>query len=380
MIQHSSIMAIAVLLVTGTANSQERTFSKSNGNEIIATSYSPRHLTEGDLPVVKLKDAWDTDEEVRWDLTAYLAVLSEQVYNDDDETLDFLIRGMGFTKWVSIKNETMAAHVVSGDELAVVVFRGTNFTEVPDWYKNLTVTFETTEQGRFHKGFSEAYRSVQQEVRQFIWEERPATLWITGHSLGGAMAVACAVDVKLNSKLPATLVTFGQPRFADEQGARWIDEQYDGRYARFVHGVDIVPSVPFYVPWVFPYAHAGNLVAIFDDRITLAESAKSSPALATSSCGSCGRANMQTQLPVYQAPNEPPPLTQDEYEQSLQTFTLAVPSVPATGYAQGMEPSLEFNLLPAIFGDHFMAGYRDLIRRYRDGQKRMQMPGLGAGK
>lgn len=370
-----SLILTIWLNIVGTVFSQEKVVTRSNGNQIVVTRYSPRDLTDGDLPATKLREDWNTDAEVRWDLTAYLAVLSEQVYNDDDETLDFLIRGMGFTKWVAIKNETMAAHVVIADGVAVVIFRGTNFTEIPDWYKNLTVTFETTDQGKFHQGFSDAYRTVRSEVRRFINEERPSKIWITGHSLGGAMAVACGVDVKIHTKIPASLVTFGQPRFADERGAKWIDQQFDGRYARFVHGVDIVPSVPFYVPWLFPYAHAGNLVAIFDERITLSESQISAPALSASYCGSCGRATMMTQIPVYQAPEEPPPLTQAEYEQSLLVHTVVTANQPGTGYAQGAESTTEFNLIPRIFADHFMDGYRDLIRSYRDGQARMVVPG-----
>ncbi|PHQ34369.1 lipase family protein [Rhodopirellula bahusiensis] len=373
--KHVLLCALALQFFAATeANGQERTYAQSNGNQIVVTRYSPRELTDGDLPSAKLKENWNTDEEVRWDLTAYLALLSEQVYSDDDETLDFLIRGMGFTKWVAIKNETMAAHVVSGDGLAVVIFRGTNFTEIPDWYKNLTVAFETTNQGKFHSGFSDAYRKVQSEVRQFISDEQPSKLWITGHSLGGAMAVACGVDVKLNTKTPATMVTFGQPRFADEKGAKWIDQQFDGHYARFVHGVDIVPSVPFYVPWIFPYAHAGNLVAIHDERITLSESYSSTPALSANYCGSCGRATMQAQIPVYQPIEEPPPLTKAEYEQSLQTYEFAVSNEPATDYAQAMKAPLEFSLVPKIFADHFIDGYRVLVRRYRDGQTQMTIP------
>tara|TARA_R110002073_G_scaffold233985_1_gene395238 strand:- start:4780 stop:5913 length:1134 start_codon:yes stop_codon:yes gene_type:complete len=366
---------IAWLAIVGTSFGQEKVVTRSNGNQIVVTSYSPRDLTDGDLPAIKLKEDWNTDEEVRWDLTAFLAVLSEQVYNDDDETLDFLIRGMGFTKWIAIKNETMAAHVVSSDGLAVVIFRGTNFTEIPDWYKNLTVTFETSERGKFHRGFSDAYRTVRSEVQRFINEERPSKIWITGHSLGGAMAVACGIDIKIHTKIPTSLVTFGQPRFADETGAKWIDQQFDGRYARFVHGVDIVPSVPFYVPWLFPYAHAGNLVAIFDERITLSESHTSTPALSASYCGSCGRATMLAQIPVYQPTEEPPPLTLAEYEQSLQMQTVSVADQPRTGSAHGMESRTEFNLIPRIFADHFMDGYRDLIRSYRDGQDRMAVPG-----
>jgi len=371
----SSLVFVALSVSTiAPVIGQEKTFSRRNGNEIVVTNFSSRDLAGGELPVSKLKEEWNTDNEIRWDLASYLSVLSEQCYSDDDETLDFLLRGMGFTQWVSVKNKTMAAHVVSGEGIAVVIFRGTDFTEIPDWYKNLTMTFVETPHGRFHKGFNEAYESVKVNVRQNLSEVRPSKIWITGHSLGGAMALACGADLKQHTNIPASLVTFGQPRFADEKGARWFDREFDGRYARFVHGVDVVPSVPPYVRRFLPYAHAGNLVAISEDGITLSESTTAIPLALSSYCGTCGRATMQAQVPIYQPINEPPPLTQTEYEQSLHTLTVVVPNRAAPGYAQDTLPQTEFKVIPDIFADHFMEGYRTLIRRYRDGQAMTQMP------
>lgn len=89
---------------------------------------------------------------------------------------------------------------------------------------------------------------------------------------------------------------------------------------------------------------------------------------------------MQAQIPVYQSNAEPPPLTQAEYEQSLQTYAVAVHAQTTMGYGGTMEAPLEFNLTPKIFADHFMDGYRDLIRSYRDGQSRMDSPKLGVIK
>lgn len=340
---------------------QSKEVMQSGSNTITITSYSPRDLTDGELAVSMLKEEWDTAREVRWDITAVIALLSEQVYSDDNETLDFLLRGMGFTKWIAIQNQTMAAHVVSGDGVAVVIFRGTNPTEIPDWYKNLSVAFINSKYGRFHSGFTDAYKLVKADARRYVDEDKPEKLWITGHSLGGAMAVACGVDYTLNTNYQPTLVTFGQPRYADAKGAKWIDGQFKGRYARFVHGDDIVPSVPFYIPRLFPYAHAGNFIAIYDDGLNLADSVTSTPAPTAAYCGSCGRMTMNARVEVYQPAIEPPPLTQQEYEDSLRSraTTVAGPSGEVT--------SIQF--LPHYFSDHLMTGYRELIRRYRDGQK-----------
>lgn len=355
-----SLIGLLVLTLASPVFGQTKEVMQHGINAITVTTYNPRDLTDGTLPVVMLKEQWNTAQEVRWDLTAVFALLAEQSYSDDDETLDFLIRGMGFTKWVAIKNDTMAAHVVSGDGVAVVIFRGTNFTELPDWYKNLSVTFVTTPNGRFHSGFTDAYSLVKADVRRYIDESKPDNVWVTGHSLGGAMAVACGIDLTLNGNAKPTLVTFGQPRYADSTGAKWIDRQFKGRYARFVRGDDIVPSVPFYVPRVFPYAHAGNFVAIHDNGFSFADSVMAAPALNATYCGTCGRATMNAQVAVYQPSIEPPPLTQQEYLNSLKIETAMVAN------SSGGPTTVQF--IPNYFTDHSMTGYRDLVRRYRDGQ------------
>ncbi len=339
---------------------QTKELLQSGENTITITSYPPRDLTEGRLPITMLKEEWNTKNEVRWDVSAVLALLAERCYDDDNETLDYLFRGMGFTKWVAIKNQSMAGHVITGEDVTVVIFRGTNPTELPDWYANLSVNFIEAPFGRFHSGFTNAYKSLKKDVRRFLDESRSERLWVTGHSLGGAMAVACGCDLVVNTELKPTLVTFGQPRYTDSRGAQWIDENFAGRYVRFVRGDDIVPSVPFYLPNWFPYAHAGNLVAISNDGVTLADSVLATPELTSTYCGNCGRPSMMARTEVYQPAVEPPPLTEQEFRASLGTESalLADPSGQVTAV----------RIIPRYVRDHLMTGYRELIRRYRDGQ------------
>lgn len=172
------------------------------------------------------------------------------------------------------------------------------------------------------------------------------------------MGLACGIDYTLTSKYQPTLITFGQPRYADSAGARWIDEQFQGRYARFVHGDDIVPSVPFYVPRFFPYAHAGNFIAIRDEGIHLADSVASTPKATAAYCGKCGRVTMKAEVEVYQPAIEPPPLTEQEYWKSLQ--------LPKGVFSSPSGEPTTATFLPNFISDHFMPNYRKLVRYYRD--------------
>jgi triacylglycerol lipase len=85
-------------------------------------------------------------------------------------------------------------------------------------------------------------------------------IWITGHSLGGAMALLFAYDCLQTKALGITgLVTFGQPMVVDGRLAAYLNAELDGRYLRFVNGDDLVPlMVPF-------YSHCGKLVYFIDN-------------------------------------------------------------------------------------------------------------------
>ena len=80
-----------------------------------------------------------------------------------------------------------------------------------------------------HSGFYEAYQLLQDDLRKTlspILEEHPfSTILFAGHSLGGALAMLGALDIKMyfgiHSKL-IRLYTFGQPRVGDKTFSDWV--------------------------------------------------------------------------------------------------------------------------------------------------------------
>ncbi len=86
------------------------------------------------------------------------------------------------------------------------------------------------------------------------------SLWITGHSLGGALAQLAAYYVPRDLNLPITgLYTFGAPRLLDPQMALNLKKQKFFPVYRYVHAADIVPRVP---PWFLGFRHGAQEIYI----------------------------------------------------------------------------------------------------------------------
>ncbi|MEM9087602.1 MAG: lipase family protein [Cyanobacteria bacterium P01_F01_bin.53] len=155
------------------------------------------------------------------------------------------------------------AYLFRTDDFMVLAFRGSQ--EPQDWMTNFTtrlrnftvrkngVTGVSSYKGRVHTGFFLAWAIIEKSVlsqiqrwqRELIEEgKRLPPLYITGHSLGGAlatMATAALVDHGINV---AGVYTFGQPRVGDRTFVSQLNLNTGGRVFRFVNNNDIVPHVP----------------------------------------------------------------------------------------------------------------------------------------
>ena len=112
---------------------------------------------------------------------------------------------------------------------------------------------------RVHHGFLEDYTAISDEVgKQVRALQRAhsfAPVYITGHSLGGALAKMCAFDLHIQGIDIAGVYTFGSPRVGDRVWRSRYNEELRRVTYRFVNGNDIVPRAP---EWFFGYRHCGN--------------------------------------------------------------------------------------------------------------------------
>lgn len=107
-----------------------------------------------------------------------------------------------------------------------------------------------------------AYDDITRQVSILLHDNPKAKLFITGHSLGGALAALYATmlhytgETEVASKIGA-VYTFGQPRVGDFDFATYASERLAGRYFRVVYCNDVVPRVPFDNE-LFAFKHFGN--------------------------------------------------------------------------------------------------------------------------
>jgi len=134
--------------------------------------------------------------------------------------------------------------ILPGQAATIMAYRGTEF-DFKDILTDLRgVPWYASELGVFcHKGFLLGARDAWAAIGPaLIADNRPP--WIlSGHSLGGSLAEITAALMVVHGRPPAALVTFGAPR-AGFEGLGRILEAAGVHRSRYVHGRDIVPSVP----------------------------------------------------------------------------------------------------------------------------------------
>jgi hypothetical protein len=106
--------------------------------------------------------------------------------------------------------------------------------------------------GVVHSGFCRSTRATLDEVVAELLNPAPEVLYITGHSLGGAMAAMAAVMLRMDpryAQLKDTLravYSYGQPMIGDAVFAEECQEDpfLATKVYRHVHRHDIVPHLP----------------------------------------------------------------------------------------------------------------------------------------
>ena len=189
-----------------------------------------------------------------------------------------------------ISGDNTQVYVGDNDRSIVVAFRGSEAPTTLDGFKDWLLTnannylilpegragtdFAAAGVGaRFHRGFLEALAMVWEPLQAAVSQalqtkERP--LWVTGHSLGGALALLAAWRLQRNFLAVHEIVTFGAPMIGNEAAAKAFEQEFAGKIFRYIDLEDVVPHLPSVSLVANAYTHCLNEVAMSAAQVAAA--------------------------------------------------------------------------------------------------------------
>ncbi|XP_065179906.1 uncharacterized protein LOC135810344 [Sycon ciliatum] len=166
-----------------------------------------------------------------------------------------LVKGFKLLERIYFKPLHLVAYVGFDPKLSalVVAFRGTDGPNAKNWFKvNLKIGKRTptglfTSAGKVHRGFYNAYMALRSRVWDLVRRGRAmyrtSRVYVTGHSMGGALAVLAALDLKVNRRMDVRMINFGAPRVGSPCFARYYSQRLTNSL-RIAHKWDPVTLVP----------------------------------------------------------------------------------------------------------------------------------------
>lgn len=201
----------------------------------------------------------------RWINSYLLSLLSLYVYPADigasgwsDFQAKFRTKagtlGLNECRFVKVSEpgvDTQVA-IAANPEVVVIAFRGSEPSNYSDW---VTTDFNMQKKAKnnwkencwVHAGFYNSYAPAHGQIKTHLDELRTQDqpIFITGHSLGGALSTMCAYRL-VRANIPVQGVyTFASPRVGnDKWKSTYASKGLHGRTQRWCNKRDLVPRVP----------------------------------------------------------------------------------------------------------------------------------------
>src|SRR6056300_1300663 len=168
-----------------------------------------------------------------------MAKLAQMAYLDGKDAAK-VAKEMGYTGHKFLENDGAQCHVVWSKERIVLAFRGTEPDELSDVLADLNaIPRGAMTHGWVHSGFRGELDKLWETIVETVNTNKEKQIYITGHSLGAAMATLATSRIEEFRKVEQ-LTTFGSPRV----GTRKFVKNISTPHMRFVNNNDIVTRVP----------------------------------------------------------------------------------------------------------------------------------------
>jgi len=192
-----------------------------------------------------------------------LARISKLAYKNNATMEQVLMAKLGFRYFRVFSAQGTEAYLMADDEKMILTFRGSD--QIQDWLNNVDMDLVGGPMGgKVHEGFIQmlhyVWRDLQVAIRELKAEaaaqNRSLPLWVTGHSLGAALATLATACLREKDQPVQGLYSFGSPRVGDRDFARHFNADFGDKAFRVVNKNDIVTRLP---PRALSYSHVGQL-------------------------------------------------------------------------------------------------------------------------
>jgi triacylglycerol lipase len=176
---------------------------------------------------------------MKTELLLEFAKISATTYdNPKDSKAKF--KALGYTIIQFFDIDGAQAYLLTNGTITVLSFRGTEVTEKSDVLADLK-SGKNLEAcgGKVHVGFKGEINKIWPSISKEL-EANPGNVYVTGHSLGAAMATIAAS--RIQDRVTA-LITFGSPRVGDKAFVKSLTVEH----YRVQNNCDDVTKVPFRV-------------------------------------------------------------------------------------------------------------------------------------
>jgi hypothetical protein len=137
---------------------------------------------------------------------------------------------------ICIKNVHTCVNIIKSRRFCIVVFKGTN--DIYDLMTDINFFPKKTQVGVVHRGFYNTFLKVYPDIKEHL-EGAKNKIFLTGHSLGAALAILCSAYFK---HLNPILVTFGSPRVGAKSFTDYVSK--DIMHIRWQNVNDVVCYSP----------------------------------------------------------------------------------------------------------------------------------------
>ena len=132
----------------------------------------------------------------------------------------------------------------------IIAFAGTDPLSIRNWIDDIDfikTDYPYCSGCEVHEGFYKTFQSVQDQVfsltNSYMIQYPNATLTMTGHSLGAALAGHCVAEFVNQGYKVTSVYAYGMPRVGNEAFEQWFISVVPGLF-RVVHHKDPVPHLP----------------------------------------------------------------------------------------------------------------------------------------